>query len=132
MGLQFVHLEGGGTSGRTSQLAGSVPGSSSGSRRGSSADLTRMPSSEQPLSAALASQPSLRGRAPAGRAVQMLSASLDLSVAYKMEASPVCPAHSLSSQRPGIRLELALKPTSRSLQTGCPFLAGLAYLLPRC
>ncbi|KAL4858517.1 Vacuolar protein sorting-associated protein 13C [Chlorella vulgaris] len=66
LGLQFVHLDSS-SKGSQTRLAGSAPGSAAGSRHGS----------VPPLSA--------RRPEPSGRAVQLLSASLDLSLALKIE-----------------------------------------------
>lgn len=90
LGLQFVHLDSGSSNGGAQRPAGSGPSSGAATRQGSISDLAQ-PSPQQ-LAQALAAQPaapqSARGRPPAGRAVQMLSASLDLSVAFTIEASP--------------------------------------------
>jgi hypothetical protein len=95
VGLQFVHLDtagGSNGSGAGFQRPGSNLGSAASSRRGSAADLTRVASQQQLVAAAAQAQaPSLSARRPApARAVQMLAAYLDLSVAYKIEASPLC------------------------------------------
>lgn len=75
VGLQFVHLEGGGGGGGASR-----PGSAGGSRPGSVADLAARAGPQQPP----AQQPSQQGQ---GRAVQMLAAYLDLEADYQIEAS---------------------------------------------
>ena len=96
VGLQFVHLDspaGGNGNGAGSQRPASSMGSNASSRRGSAADLTRVASlqlGQQALvaAAAQAQAPPLAVKRPQpARAVQMLAASLDLNVAYKIEAS---------------------------------------------
>lgn len=94
VGLQFVHLDSAGGSngsGAGFQRPASNLGSAASNRRGSAADLTRVASQPQLVAAAAQAQaPSLAARRPApARAVQMLAAYLDLSVAYKIEASPL-------------------------------------------
>lgn len=85
LGLQFVHLD---SKGSQARLAGSAPGSAAGSRHGSVQDLQAHGAAQ-----AAAAQPgalqvpplSARRPDPSGRAVQLLSASLDLSLALKIE-----------------------------------------------
>ena len=86
MGLQFVHLDGG-----DQRAATSRPGSGIGSLQGSTADLGGQALASQ---ASLAAQLEQQMAAPlpgkrAARTVQMLAASLDLAVSYKIEVSPL-------------------------------------------
>ncbi|KAL4443584.1 hypothetical protein ABPG75_011321 [Micractinium tetrahymenae] len=90
VGLQFVHLDSaGGPRQSSNSRPGSRPGSASASRHGSSANLSRT------ASGALTSPPAAGPAGAAGtaaapapaRSVQMLAASFDLDLAYKIQAS---------------------------------------------